>query len=213
VLGTVAVAAGRGSAVTTGIAVFAGALSDAGWLVFVEAVGSFEGSSSAGAFAHPIATLKVSATPMTTAMKKTGASAKNRRKRATSNFVRRPPKKFPGGAVRPPWTCEPHVPRMRKSMKRKPKLTKRERQAARGGPGPAGTPKPQGGHQHQHIHCIACGKHLDEADFEAPATATTITCDHGSTFPTCVKCMPKSMALVKEHDEKNQPVKVASAWH
>jgi hypothetical protein len=100
-------------------------------------------------------------------------------------------------------------------MKRKPKLTKRERQAARGGPGPAGTPKASagGGHQHQHIHCIACGKHLNEADFEAPATATTITCDHGSTFPTCVKCMPKSMALVKEHDQNNQPVKVAAAWH
>lgn len=98
-------------------------------------------------------------------------------------------------------------------MKRKPKPTKRERQAARGGPGPAGAPKAQHQHNHQHIHCIACGKHLDEADFEAPATATTITCDHGSTFPTCVKCMPKSMALVKEHDEKNQPVKVAPAFH
>jgi hypothetical protein len=98
-------------------------------------------------------------------------------------------------------------------MKRKPKPTKRERQAARGGPGPSGTPKAQHQHGHQHIHCIACGKHLDEADFEAPATATTITCDHGSTFPTCVKCMPKSMALVKEHDQNNQPVKVAAAWH
>ena len=93
-------------------------------------------------------------------------------------------------------------------MKRKPKLTKREKKAAAGGPKPAGAQ-----HEHQHIHCIACGKHLDGADFEPPATATTITCDHGSTFPTCVKCMTRSMALVKEHDQNNQPVKVAAAWH
>jgi hypothetical protein len=183
--------------VTIGVAVFPADASAAGWAV-VATVGSFSGSVALADFAHPMATLNVSATPMTTAMKKTGASDRNRRKRATSNFVRRPSKKFP---------------RMRRSMKRKPKPTKRERQAARGGPGPSGTPKAQHQHGHQHIHCIACGKHLDEADFEAPATATTITCDHGSTFPTCVKCMPKSMALVKEHDQNNQPVKVASAWH
>lgn len=98
------------------------------------------------------------------------------------------------------------------TMKRKPTPTKRERKAAAGGPRPAGQPR-RHTHNHGHIHCIACGKHLDERDFEAPATATTITCDHGSTFPTCVKCMAKSTALVKEHDETNQPVKVASAWH
>lgn len=95
-------------------------------------------------------------------------------------------------------------------MKRKPKLTKRERKAASGGPRPARAAAPAG---HGHIHCIACGKHLDEADFEPPATATTITCDHGSTFATCVKCMPKSMALVKEHDQTNTPVRAATAWH
>ena len=95
-------------------------------------------------------------------------------------------------------------------MKRKPQLTKRERKAAAGGPRPQPAPK---AHSHQHIHCIACGKHLDEADFEAPATATTITCDHGSTFPTCVKCVSKSTALVAEHDRTNQPVKTAGAWH
>jgi hypothetical protein len=94
-------------------------------------------------------------------------------------------------------------------MKRKPKLTKREKKAAAGGPRPAGQAK----HEHQHIHCIACGKHLDPEDFEPPATATTITCDHGSTFPTCVKCMTKSMALVKEHDRTNTPVKMAPAFH
>jgi hypothetical protein len=93
-------------------------------------------------------------------------------------------------------------------MKRKPKLTKREKKAL--------TPRaaqPTAEHQHQHIHCIACGRHLDEGDFEPPATATIITCDHGSNFPSCVKCMPQSMALVKEHDRTNTPVRVAQAWH
>jgi hypothetical protein len=98
-------------------------------------------------------------------------------------------------------------------MKRKPKLTKRERKAAappRAAAAGTGTGQ---GHQHQHIHCIACGRHLDEGDFEPPATATVITCDHGSSFPACVKCMPKALALVKEHDRTNQPVKSAAAWH
>jgi hypothetical protein len=94
-------------------------------------------------------------------------------------------------------------------MKRKPKLTKRERKAA----GPARPAPQQHAHGHGHIHCIACGKHLEESDFEAPATATIITCQHGSNFPSCVKCMSQSMALVAEHDRTNQPVKVAGAWH
>jgi hypothetical protein len=93
-------------------------------------------------------------------------------------------------------------------MKRKPKLTKRERKAQ----APA-RPAAAQNHEHQHIHCVACGKHLDAADFEPPATATIITCDHGSNFPSCVKCMQQSMALVKEHDRTNQPVKTAQAWH
>ena len=93
-------------------------------------------------------------------------------------------------------------------MKRKPQLTKREKKAM-APPRPA-QPAPQGG---GHIHCVACGKHLDPNDFEAPATATTITCDHGSQFPSCVKCMVKSTALVQEHDASNQPVRSATAWH
>lgn len=94
-------------------------------------------------------------------------------------------------------------------MKRKPQLTKRERKAA-------APPRPQPAqqqHDHGHIHCIACGKHLDASDFEAPATATIITCEHGSNFPSCVRCMPRAMALVAEHDRTNQPVKTAGAWH
>jgi len=95
-------------------------------------------------------------------------------------------------------------------MKRKPQLTKRERKAAAGGPRPN---PPAQQHNHGHIHCIACGKHLEESDFEAPATATIITCQHGSNFPSCVKCMAQSQALVDEHDRTNQPVKTAGAWH
>ncbi len=92
-------------------------------------------------------------------------------------------------------------------MKRKPKLTKREKKAAAPAR-PAQQPT-----AHGHIHCIACGKHLDPSDFEAPAVATTVTCDHGSNFPTCVKCMAKSISLVKEHDASNTPVRSATAWH
>ncbi len=94
-------------------------------------------------------------------------------------------------------------------MKRKPQLTKREKKAL----APARPAQPQQQHNHGHIHCIACGKHLEESDFEAPATATIITCQHGSNFPSCVKCMSQSMALVAEHDRTNQPVKQAGAWH
>ena len=94
-------------------------------------------------------------------------------------------------------------------MKRKPKQTKREKKAL-AGPRPARAAPVKGT---GHIHCIACGKHLNETDFEAPATATTITCDHGSKFPSCTKCLTKSIALVKEHDEGNTPVRSATAWH
>lgn len=94
-------------------------------------------------------------------------------------------------------------------MKRKPQLTKREKKAL----APARPAPQQHNHNHQHIHCIACGRHLDEHEFESPATATLVKCDHGSQFPSCVRCVPKSEALVAEHDRTNQPVKVAPAFH
>jgi hypothetical protein len=96
-------------------------------------------------------------------------------------------------------------------MKRKPKLTKREKKAMsppRAAPA-AGKPGDDGGH----IHCVACGKHLEPTDFDAPAVATVITCDHGSKFASCTKCVTKSTALVKEHDATNKPVRFATAWH
>lgn len=97
-------------------------------------------------------------------------------------------------------------------MKRKPKLTKRERKELTGR-GPAPDAAPAGGGDHQHIHCIACGKHLEPSDFEPPAVATIITCDHGSNFPSCVRCMLNAQSLVAEHDRTGNPVRTTAAWH
>ncbi len=93
-------------------------------------------------------------------------------------------------------------------MKREPRLTKRERKAQ----SPA-KPAAQGHtHDHQHIHCIACGRHLDPAEFDTH-TAAVVTCQHGSQFPSCSACVVTSQRLVDEHDRSGQPVKTASAWH
>jgi len=93
-------------------------------------------------------------------------------------------------------------------MKREKRLTKREKKAQ----DPNYSPGPR--LQNQHIHCIACGRHLDPAELSSsPPTATTITCEHGSTFPTCVGCMQESQALVDAHDKSGQPVRTAEAWH
>ncbi|MDB4944309.1 MAG: hypothetical protein JWP97_3843 [Labilithrix sp.] len=94
-------------------------------------------------------------------------------------------------------------------MKRKPQLTKREKKAL-APPRPAAQPHNHGG---GHIHCISCGRHIDANEFDTPATAAIIRCDHGSEFPSCTKCLAKSTALVKEHDQTNQPVRTAGAWH
>ena len=92
-------------------------------------------------------------------------------------------------------------------MKREKKLTKRERKAL--------APQRQAsqGAASQHIHCIACGIHLDASQFDAPATAKRIRCQHGTTFPTCVGCEGVSRGLLEEHDRTGQGVKTAAAWH
>jgi hypothetical protein len=93
-------------------------------------------------------------------------------------------------------------------MKREKRLTKRERKAQNPrGPG-ALAPNPN-----QHIHCISCGRHLDAAEFQAPASAKLIRCQHGSTFPACVTCEASAVALIAEHDRTRQPVQRAGAWH
>jgi hypothetical protein len=93
-------------------------------------------------------------------------------------------------------------------MKREKKLTKRERKATFGTGSPGGQ-----AHGHQHIHCVACGRHLDPHEFDDPATATFVRCQHGSTFPSCVTCTARSQALLDEHDRTGQPVRAAAAWH
>lgn len=92
-------------------------------------------------------------------------------------------------------------------VKREKKLTKKERKAlapARPGARPA---------QGQHIHCIACGRHLDQAEFNAPVSAVMLRCQHGSTFPSCVECTARSKELIAAHDRDRQPVRMAEAWH
>lgn len=95
-------------------------------------------------------------------------------------------------------------------MAQRPKrLTKKEKKAQAGG-GAA----PAAGGGHRHIHCTACGKHLDEEEFEAePAEALWLTCDHGSSFASCAGCAERTQALLAEHDRTNQPVRGAQAWH
>jgi hypothetical protein len=90
-------------------------------------------------------------------------------------------------------------------MKRAKQLTKRERKALR--------PARPNASQEKHIHCVSCGAHLDPAQFDAPASATMLRCQHGSQFPSCVGCAASSRRLLEEHDRSGQPVRTASAWH
>jgi hypothetical protein len=91
-------------------------------------------------------------------------------------------------------------------MKREKRLTKRERKAL----APQRAPVPQNA---KHIHCVACGKHLDPADFTAPATATLLLCQHRSQFASCLECVEISKRLLAEHDRNGTPVQSAAAWH
>lgn len=91
-------------------------------------------------------------------------------------------------------------------MKREKRLTKKERKAQN----PQATQQ-QGDHHHHHIHCTACGKHLDEEDFDG--TAEWVSCAHGSTFASCTEHLAQTQALLAEHDRTGQPVRAANAWH
>lgn len=91
-------------------------------------------------------------------------------------------------------------------MKRKKRLTRRERKALEGGPG-AGAPAP-------HIHCVACGRHVDPKEFTtSPIGARFLRCRHGGKFAACVPCVSAGQALLDEHDRTGQPVQPAAAWH
>ena len=91
-------------------------------------------------------------------------------------------------------------------MKREKKLTKREKKALN-------APVATHNHDDQHIHCIACGRHLDPSEFDDPATATPVTCQHRSTFPSCVGCVTVAKQLLAEHDRTGKPVRTAPARH
>jgi hypothetical protein len=111
----------------------------------------------------------------------------------------------------------PRLPSSRASeeafvAQRAKRLTKKERQALGGGPRPAAVPG--GHHHHHHIHCTACGLHLDEEQFDGDEPeAVWLTCEHGSSFPSCAGCDARTRELLAEHDRTNQPVRAAQAWH
>ena len=93
-------------------------------------------------------------------------------------------------------------------MKRAKVLTKRERKALQ----PA-RPQTTAAPNAQHIHCIACGRHLDPREFNAPQTAKMLACDHGSRFAACTACEADAKALIGEHDRTGKNIEMASAWH
>ena len=93
-------------------------------------------------------------------------------------------------------------------VKREKQLTKKERKALKGPPAVV--------HQHEpaHIHCVACGRHLDEVEFtEKPARAVMLRCRHGSKFPSCTACRSESQRRLDTHDIMGRPVEQAAAWH
>lgn len=94
-------------------------------------------------------------------------------------------------------------------MKREKTLTKRDRKELNGGPRISGA----SAQQSQHIHCISCGRHLDPSEFRRAVTAKMLRCLHGSTFPSCVACELRSVALIADHDRTGQAVQTAGAWH
>ncbi len=102
---------------------------------------------------------------------------------------------------------------MNRLVKRQPRLTKREKKQL--APSTSSTSSTGGGHdhEHEHIHCTACGKHIDVEDFDTPASAMWLRCQHGSEFASCVDCKDATKRLLDEHDKTGQPVKFAPSFH
>jgi hypothetical protein len=95
-------------------------------------------------------------------------------------------------------------------MPKTPKrLTKRQRQELVG-KGPSGVSAAES----KHIHCIACGRHINPTELtRRPATATRVTCKHGSRFAACLGCVAEAQTRLAEHDRTGQPPRIATAWH
>lgn len=92
-------------------------------------------------------------------------------------------------------------------VQRQKRLTKREKKAT-------GSGEHDHHHEERHIHCISCGKHLDQEEFEGtPPTALYVACQHGSRFPSCKACEVETRARLAEHDRTGQPPRMAGAWH
>jgi hypothetical protein len=96
-------------------------------------------------------------------------------------------------------------------MPKTPKrLTRRERQE-KFGKGPAGKPPTA---ESKHIHCMACGRHIEPEEFTmTPLKASWVTCQHGSRFASCERCIPEAQARLNEHDRTGQPPRIAAVWH
>jgi hypothetical protein len=93
--------------------------------------------------------------------------------------------------------------------KKEKRLTRKQRQE-QFGKGPSGKPSAES----KHIHCIACGRHLDAAEFTSRIpSAARLTCAHGSQFAACSGCVPEAQRRLDEHDRTGQPPRIASVWH
>jgi hypothetical protein len=94
-------------------------------------------------------------------------------------------------------------------MKRVKRLTKRERKDL----DPTRPEQPQQ-QSHQHIHCIACGRHIEPAEFNAfPPKSVYLTCEHKHDFPSCADCQVTARYLIAEHERTGNAVQMAQAWH
>jgi hypothetical protein len=100
-------------------------------------------------------------------------------------------------------------------VKRKPKLTKRERKALdptrKSGPNPSAAAAHHH-HGHEHVHCVACGRHLEPDELQT-GRAVYVRCDHGSQFASCAGCVERAEEILAEHDRTGKPVQPAAAWH
>lgn len=66
----------------------------------------------------------------------------------------------------------------------------------------------------RHIHCIACGRHIHEHEFsQSPITARYLSCQHGTKYAACTKCVVAGQRLLDEHDRSGAAVRAAAAWH
>ena len=93
-------------------------------------------------------------------------------------------------------------------MKREKRLTRREKKQA------DPTRIARLARTAEHIHCIACGKHLDPAEFTSfPPKSVFLQCDHKHDFPSCIDCQVTARYLIAEHERTGQPVQAAHAWH